>query len=271
VPEVARGRTSVVVGLIVGTLAAPSAVGAQEWRPHVGEAAAYAKKRRGEIAFSVRTPTGSWGWRARKTFHSASVLKPMLMLAYLDRAGVRDRALTQADKALLRPMITRSDNATASRIVGIVGRRGLDRVARRAGMKNFKPVTPIWGHSIVTPEDQSRFFLQIDTLLPPRHRDYAMSLLGAIVPSQRWGIARVPLPGWRLYFKGGWGSGTGLVDHQVALLTRGDERIAVAIMTRGNGSHAYGKQTLRGMATRLLRQLPAAQPDSSPRLAQRPK
>ena len=26
-------------------------------------------------------------------------------------------------------------------------------------------------------------------------------------------------PGWHLYFKGGWGSGTGWVDHQTALLT----------------------------------------------------
>lgn len=29
-------------------------------------------------------------------------------------------------------------------------------------------------------------------------------------------IALVRPLGWRLYFKGGWGSGTGWVDHQVA-------------------------------------------------------
>ena len=49
-----------------------------------------------------------------------------------------------------------------------------------------------------------------------------MRLLGSIVRSQRWGIARVRPPGWALYFKGGWGSGSGAVDHQVALLRRGD-------------------------------------------------
>ena len=38
--------------------------------------------------------------------------------------------------------------------------------------------------------------------------------------SQRWGIGQASLPGWRVYFKGGWGSGTGAVDHQVALLER---------------------------------------------------
>jgi hypothetical protein len=58
-----------------------------------------------------------------------------------------------------------------------------------------------------------------------------------------------------LYFKGGWGSGRGLVDHQVALLTRGDQRVSLAILTTGQDSHDYGKATLRGMAARLLRGL----------------
>ena len=62
-------------------------------------------------------------------------------------------------------------------------------------------------------------------------------------------------PGWRLYFKGGWGSGTGWVDHQVALRTRGDERVSVAILTYLYERHQYGKETLRGIAERLLRGL----------------
>ena len=85
-----------------------------------------------------------------------------------------------------------------------------------------------------------------------------MKLLNTITPAQRWGIARVRPSGWRLYFKGGWGSGTGWVDHQVALLTRGDERVSVAILTYRDGSHAYGKETLRGIA-HALRGLGSAQ------------
>ena len=41
----------------------------------------------------------------------------------------------------------------------------------------------------------------------------------------------------------------------VCLLTRGDERVSVAILTFEDGSHAYGKETLRGIAKRLLREL----------------
>ena len=80
-----------VVCLMV--LAMTPGAGSAEWRPHVHDAQAYAKQRRGSIAFHVRTPTRAWGWRASKTFPSASVLKPMLMVAYLQRGGVSSRAL----------------------------------------------------------------------------------------------------------------------------------------------------------------------------------
>jgi hypothetical protein len=246
----------IAVVLVVGLAFAAQApvAHAAAWRPHVHDAEVYAKQRRGQIAFHVRTPTRAWGWRASKTFPSASVLKPMLMVAYLDRA--RHRALNHEDRELLAPMIRRSDNAAASRIFGIVGTSGLRGIARRARMKHFTPASPIWGNSRITAADQSRFFLRIDKLVPKRHRDYALDLLETIVPSQRWGVGRVRPAGWDLYFKGGWGSGTGAVDHQVALLTRGDERVSLAIMTVGDGTHAYGKETLRGIAKRLLRGLP---------------
>jgi hypothetical protein len=230
-------------------------VRAAEWRPHMHLAESYASHRRGIIAFAVRTPKRSWGWRARKVFPSASLLKPMLLAAYLGRRSVRGRSLRHAERALLGPMIRRSDNDDAGRVLGIVGAGGLRRVARRAGMRRFAPVTPVWGLSRVDASDQTRFFLHIGRLLPARHRRYGMHLLASIVARQRWGIGRVSPPGWRLYFKGGWGSGTGWVDHQTALLARGHKRVAVAILTHLDGSHSYGKQTLQGIASRLLRGL----------------
>ena len=87
------------------------------------------------------------------------------------------------------------------------------------------------------------------------------------MPSQRWGIGRLKLPGWRVYFKGGWGSGSGAVDHQVALLTHGDTRLSVAVLTAANGSHATGKATLEGVFRRLLRGVAArrGRPGGRPR------
>ena len=182
----------------------------------------------------------------------------MLLVAYLDLPSVRSRPLGGADRALLAPMIQRSDNDAASRVWGIVGSRRLQTLAYRAAMHRFTPVNGIWGLSSIDAADQTRYFMRIDRLLPARHRAYGMHLLNSITPAQRWGIGRVRPAGWRLYFKGGWGSGTGWVDHQVALLTRGDQRVSIAILTRQDGSQAYGNETLRGIAFRLLYGLPTA-------------
>ena len=116
---------------------------------------------------------------------------------------------------------------------------------------------PVWGETHVTPRDQTRFFLHIDGYVVSRHRSYAMRLLRSIAPADRWGIGELPLPGWKLYFKGGWGYGTGLEDHQVALLVRGCARVSIAVLTMYDGSHPYGKATLKGIFARLLRGFPA--------------
>jgi hypothetical protein len=243
------------IGLLA---AAPPAAGEPpaDWTPDLAAARAYALGRAGDVSFHVRTERGRWSLDADRSAPSASVIKAMLMVAYLNRRSVRERPLSAADLRLLDPMIRRSGNVAATRVRDIVGDAALRRLARRAGMTRFS-THAIWGLSRITARDQTRLWLRFESFVPPRHRELAMALLRDIVPRQRWGFGRLALPaGWELHFKGGWGSGTGLVDHQVALLRRGEERVAVAILTTGNPSHAYGKQTLRGVAERLLRSLP---------------
>jgi hypothetical protein len=241
---------AVAVGLAIAATAGSTPP--PSWHPAIADAIRYAQHRHGEIAFAVRTPGGAWGWHQTELFPSASVLKAMLLVAYLDLPSVQVRPLRPPDRTLLAPMIRRSDNAAAGRVLALVGPARLRALARRAGMRRFTPVTGIWGLSRIDAADQARYLLHVDELVAPRHRAYAMHLLNTVTPTQRWGIARVQPFGWRLYFKGGWGSGTGWVDHQVALLTRGDERVSLAILTHLDGSHAYGKETLRGIALRLL-------------------
>jgi len=224
------------------------------WRAHVRDAAEYAADRAGSVSFGVRTRDGLRGIGVERTVPSASVVKAMLLVAYLRQPDVRHRKLRGAERALLGPMIRRSDNAAASQVCNVVGTGGLARLARRVHMRRFHATRP-WGLSTIDVADQTRLFLHIDRQIPSRHRRYAMRLLGSIVPAQRWGIARARPRGWALYVKGGWGSGTGWVDHQVALLRRGRRRMAVAILITSSPSHAYGNETLRGVAARLLRGL----------------
>jgi hypothetical protein len=241
-----------VVSATHGASSAPS------WRPHMRDAIRYASHRHGVIAFAVRTRTRFWGWHEAEPFPSASVLKAMLLVAYLDMPSVRNRPLRRADRLLLGPLIRRSDNEAATEVLAIVGSAAVYDVAYRGGMRHFTLVTRPWGFSRITAADQTRYFLRIDRLIAPRHRAYAMELLRTITPVQRWGIARARPRGWRLYFKGGWGDRKGWVDHQVALLTRRNQRISVAILTLHGERHMYGRETLRGIALRLLRGLDSA-------------
>jgi hypothetical protein len=226
-----------------------------KWQPDVRAAIAYAHTRSGEVSFAVRRGQRRWGWRASRTVPSASVLKAMLLVAYLDDHRVRNRPLTAADHRLIDPMIQRSDNLAATEVLAFVGASGVDGVARRAGMRNFTLDPLIWGLSRIDASDQTRFFLHIDSHVVPRHRATAMHLLATITPSQRWGIGQLRLPGWKLYFKGGWGSGSGAVEHQVALLRHGTTRLSIAVLITASPSHAYAKQTLREVFAALLRRV----------------
>ena len=97
-------------------------------------------------------------------------------------------------------------------------------------MRSFTLDDEVWGLSRIDAADQARFFLHIDREVVPRHRAVAMHLLATVIASQRWGIGRLRLPGWQLYFKGGWGAGTGEVEHQVVLLRHGSVRVSAAVL-----------------------------------------
>jgi len=252
----------IMVAAVAATalLATTQAAQAAPWAPHMKSAISWASKRHGVISFAVKTDRKQYNWHAKRTVPSASVLKAMLLVTYLNMRSVRHRSLSSSEKRTLGPMIRRSSNSAANTIISRVGLKRLRALARRAKMHRFSPTLPIWGNSRINADDQVRFFYRIDKLIPKRHRRYAMYQLAHVTPSQRWGIGRVQPRGWRLYFKGGWGSGTGRVDHQVALLTRGRERVSVAILTYLDGSHSYGKATLRGVAKRLLRGLAESKP-----------
>ena len=124
-------------------------------------------------------------------------------------------------------------------------------------MRDFS-YNSVWGLSRTSSRDQANFMHNLEHYIPPRHRHYALRLLSSIVPSQSWGIGEVHMHGWKLFFKGGWGSGTGAVDHQVALVKSHGRRISLAILTESDPSHDYGKATLRGVARRLLKGIPHA-------------
>jgi len=256
-------RRTLVAGLAAALLAVPAQAALPEdrapagWTPGVGAAARWAQERTGAVSFAVRTPAGLWCLRCDVVVDAASVTKVLLLAAYLRRDAVARRPLQARERRRLAAMVRRSDDDAANRVAVVVGTAGPRRVARAAGLASTVPRMPVWGATRTTARDQTQLMLQIDRLLPPRHRAFGMRLLATVVASQRWGVGRVAPPCWQLFFKGGWGAGTGRVEHQVALLRRGAERFSLVVMTTGNRGKRDGERTLEGVAGRLLSRLPA--------------
>ena len=215
----------------------------------LGRAQHYARSRAGNVAFAVLEPGGRVrGVHRYAAFPSASVVKAMLLVAVLRRAG--RRPLSAQERGLLTPMITVSDNASALAVYNSVGRVGIGQIARAARMVHFGGVPSLFDTQI-TAGDQARLFLRIDRLVPAQHRRFARRLLSSIVDLQRWGIAPVARRHrLKAFFKGGWRGG---LVHQVALLERNGRRIVLAVLTTNQPSMAYGEATISGIARRVLR------------------
>ena len=225
------------------------------WAERVAAARAYLRGREGHVAFAVVDDTGTLrGLRGDVQYRSASVVKAMFLVAFLNR--LPDRALNSAERGLLKPMVIRSDNKAASQVRNLLGPGPVNGVARRAGMTRFALNSRNWGDTLITAADQARFFARIDRLVTKRHRAYARALLARIIKSQRWGAPPAVPDGWRVFFKGGWRPlGRRNLVNQAALVEGPDRRAALAVLTVDNPTHEYGTETIRGVARQILRGL----------------
>jgi len=217
-------------------------------RDGVARARRWAARRAGQVAFAVVDERGRLrGWRMDVEYPSASVSKAMLAVALMRSA--RERELTAGELALLRPMLTQSDNDAADAVWGTVGDAGLVSVARAARMRGFAPAG-YWAEAGITAGDQARFFSRLDRLTPRRHWRTLRRLMRSVVPWQRWGVPRAARARTHVYFKGGWRED---LAHQVARIERRGQRLALAVLTDGNPPWPYGPETIEGIARRVLR------------------
>jgi hypothetical protein len=247
-----RHRKSVTDFLGVGV--APAGY---PFAPRVAAAAHYLSGRSGRTAFAIVDSEGRVaGVNIHRTFVSASVVKAMLLVAYLRKLDAQHRGLDSGSRAILYPMIHVSDNSAATATWRRVGDPALYRLARAARMTDFS-IVGIWARAQISPADQARFFFEMDSLVPPQFRGYARSLLSGIAGFESWGIPAVARPGWHVFFKGGWrGTGLGQLVHQVARLERGRTRFGMAVMTDGDPSMGYGISTIQGVTARLISRPP---------------
>jgi hypothetical protein len=221
-------------------------------RAAIAAATRFLDSRAGETAFAVVDNKGRlFGTRVHEHFRSASVVKVMMLIAYLQRLAARHRGVAPSDNALLYPMIHISDNEAASAVLGIVGAGALAGVAREAGMTDYATAVGWWAFTQTSAADQARLMFALPRLVPPQFYAYARGLLAGIEPSQSWGIPPVARPRWQVFFKTGWLPSQGLFV-ETARLERPGVTCATAVFTDGEPSMAYGEETIEGVASALL-------------------
>lgn len=222
-------------------------------RKAVARALDWAGGRSGEVGVAVVDSRGEvTGLHAHATFEGASLVKAMLLVAYLRARPAADPALD----GVATTMIEESDNASAYTIYSVVGGKGLKRVATLSGMEDFEPGAG-WLDSRVSTADQARFFFDLERYVPAARRAFARKLLTGITAMQRWGIPAAAGPaGWETFFKGGWLGMDNRLMLQAAWLERGQKRWALAVMTDDNPYRAYGWDTQKGVAGLLLGERP---------------
>ena len=221
----------------------------------VARAARYLARRAGRTAFAVLDSEGRLaGVNVHRTFPTASVVKAMLLVAYLRRLDAHGQHHVDSySNSFLYPMIHISDNNAATQCWSIVGDSALYAVAREAGMTDFS-VSGLWGTALLSPADQARFFFEMDSLIPHEFVGYARYLLSTIDPTQSWGIPVVARPlGYKVFFKdGSEPTGLGQLVHQIARLEGHRRTFAIAVMTDGDPTMQYGIDTIQGVTAALL-------------------
>jgi hypothetical protein len=218
----------------------------------ISNAIRFLDSRAGRTSFAVVDSQGHLsGVRLHEHFQTASVVKVMMLVAYLEMLNAHHRGLNDSDTSLLYPMIHVSDNDAASAVLAIVGRAAVARVARESGMADYAPTAGWWAFTQTSAADQARFFFSLERLIPPRFYSYARGLLAGIEPSQSWGIPPVARPRWQVFFKTGALPSEGLFN-EAGRLERPGVTFTIAVFTTGDPSMGYGEQTIEGVAAALL-------------------
>lgn len=228
---------------------------AERRRARIARAGDWAAGRAGRVAFAVIGPDGEpHGRNEHELFQSASVVKSLILAAELQRIADAGKRLDPAGAAELRQMITVSDNDAATAVFDRVGPAGVDAIAHRAGMRDFRS-SETWGATAISAADMAGMFAHLGRVFPERFERFGLGLLGSIIPEQSWGIPQVARErGWSVRFKGGWRPDPdGQIVNQAAELRRDGVSGAIAVLSDRQPSLAYGIETVEGITGRLLR------------------
>jgi hypothetical protein len=190
-------------------------------------------------------------WRE---FHSASVVKVIILGTLLREIQNDHDDLTSEQATLATQMITESSNAAATALWDEDGRAGLQGFLTAAGMTRTE-LGPgdYWGLTEVNPHDELRLLRLLvsqNDVLDGWSRHYALRLMAAVDPAQRWGVSAGAPAGVTVHLKNGWLPDPYLwVINSIGDFTGPRGGYSIAILTMDNPDMDYGVTTVQDVAT----------------------
>jgi hypothetical protein len=240
----------------------------------------FLESRERQWAFAVYLPERNAIYHANgdQPFPMASVVKVVIMLAFLDQRLAGGTPLAEADLDLLQWMVTESDNWAAERLWYEIG--GDSAIAAFTEKHSLTGIdvegAPGWGDVTATAIGLTRLFalLYEESFLDEPSRSLAADLLAAVIEEQQWG-ASAAFPPWApagtFGTKNGWYPAlTGWRVNSVAMQLGGSsEPMVLAGLTRNQESFEYAVETIERVAQRIgsavygipIEPLPPGEPD----------
>ncbi len=254
---------------------ATPAAAASRRDPFGAAAASYLSGRAGTVlaaVYDLRTGR-SWHLGQGQPQAEASIVKLDVLETLLSERGQDDgTGLSASERTLAEQMIEDSDNDAATSLwYAVGGAAGIRSFNARAGLTHTTPSScvvcpglawPGWGLTTTTPDDQIALLRQLvapSSLLTRAAREYAVSLMRDVTPSQRWGISGGVPAQVTVALKNGWlplrGAGSDWQVNSVGWVSGGGRNYLMAVLTTGNPSGQYGIDTIDQLAATVWQQM----------------
>ncbi len=203
----------------------------------------------------------------------ASIIKlDVLETLLAERADGDGTGLSASDRTLAGQMIQDSDNDAATSLwYAVGGAASIRSFNARAGLTRTVPSScvicpgfawPGWGLTTTTPEDQIVLLRQLVTpssVLPRAARQYALSLMEDVTPSQRWGVSGGVPAQVTVALKNGWlplhGTASDWQINSVGWISGGGRNYLMAVLSTGNPSEQYGIDTIDQLAAAVWQRM----------------
>jgi beta-lactamase class A len=190
----------------------------------------------------------------------ASVVKVLVALAVMDVAQQEKRYVDRFELSLLWPMITLSDNDSATALWDqIGGGRGLAAYLSSIGATGIRPYDgPFWGTTTASATSLAVILARaaFGDLLNAEHRSLFLNLLQKVTPSQRWGVSAGAEgeagTGATVGIKDGWfPADAGWRVNSLGFVFDARRAYTLAVLSNAQPSWEYGIETIEGVAAEV--------------------